>query len=219
MNRQKIFDSITLAAEAGAQSNPQPSTSGTNTTKPISTDQSKQSTQIEVDCDTFSDNFDLDDDTLTAIEQSFVSEKPKSLLPFFTTANNKSNINSKQQTTNPQTARPSHYLRKPPISVFSCGKENEPPLKKHKVQETSIAKNNQESVSTSTNIVTNKQKSESTSTNNKTNKLASKSTSTNIDTNKQASESAPINIEIKNWHRKLHLQILRRMNWYQSLHL
>ena len=37
MNRQKIFDSITLAAKAGAQSNPQPSTSGTNTTKRIST--------------------------------------------------------------------------------------------------------------------------------------------------------------------------------------
>ena len=126
-------------------------------------------------------------------EQSFVSEQPKSLLPFFTTANNKE-INI---TTNPQTARPSHFFRKPPISVFSRGKENEPPLKKHKVQETSIAKNNQESVSTSTNIVTNKQKSESTSTNNKTNKLASKSTSTNIETNKQASESAPINIETK----------------------
>ena len=91
-------------------------------------------------------------------------------------------------------------MRKPPISVFSRGKENEPPLKKHKVQETSIAKNNQESVSTSTKIVTNKQKSESTSTNNKTNKVASKSTSTNIETNKQASDQnnqAPINIETK----------------------
>ena len=108
MNRQKIFDSITLAAKAGAQSNPQPSTSGTNTTKPISTDQSKESTQIEVDCDHFSDNFDLDDDILTAIELSFVSEKPKSLLPFFTTANNKE-INI---TTNPQTARPSHFFEK-----------------------------------------------------------------------------------------------------------
>ena len=192
MNRLKIFDSITLAAKAGAQSNDQPSTSGTNTTQPISTDQSEESTQIEVDCDNFSDNFDFDDDTLTAIEQSFVSEKPKFLLPLFTTANKEINI-----TTNPQTARPSHISRKPPISVFSRGKENEPPLKKHKVQETSIAKKNQESVSTSTNIVTNKQKSESTSTNNKTNKLASKSTSTNIETNKQASESTPINIETK----------------------
>ena len=180
MNRQKIFDIITLVAKAGAQSNPQPSTSGTNTTKPISTDQSKESTQIEVDCDNFSDNFDLDDDPLTAIEHSFVSEKPKSLLPFFTTANNKE-INI---TTNPQTARPSRFLRKPPISVFSRGKENEPPLKKHKVQEISIAKNNQESVSTSTNIVTNKQKSESTSTNNKTNELVSESTSISSITSK-----------------------------------
>ena len=114
MNRQKIFDSITLAAKAGAQSNPQPSTSGTNRTKPISTDQSTESRQIEVDCDNFSDNFDLDDDILTAIKQSFVSEKPKSLLPFFTTANNK----ERNITTNPQTARPSHFFRKPPISVF-----------------------------------------------------------------------------------------------------
>ena len=114
MYRQKIFDSITLAAKAGAQSNPQSSTSGTNTTKPISTDQSKESTQIEDDCDNFSDNFHLDHDTLTAIEKSFVSEKPKSPLPFFTTANNKE-INI---TTNPQTAQPSHFLKKPPISIF-----------------------------------------------------------------------------------------------------
>ena len=136
----------------------------------------------------------MDDDTLTAIEKSFVSEKPKSPLPFFTTANNKE-INI---TTNPQTAQPSHSLKKPPISIFSHGKENEQPLKKNKVQETSVAKNNQESVFTSTNIVTDKKKiGIYIYTNNETNKLSSKSLSTNIETNKQASETAPINVETK----------------------
>lgn len=179
INRQKIFYNITLAAKAGAQSNPLPSTSGTGATTPINTDQSKESTQVKVNCDNFSDVIDLDDNTITEIERSFALEEPKSPLPLFTTGNNKEIT----ITTNPETTKTVHFFKKPPILVFSREKENEPPLKKFKVEAISPASKNQESASTSTNIIINKKKSESTSTHSVTNNLASKTTSSNITTN------------------------------------
>lgn len=127
----------------------------------------------------------MDDETLAAIETSFASEKPKPPLPLFITGNNDQLIS----TYSSKTAQPNHFLNKPPISIFTCGKENEPPLKKHKIQGTNIATCNQELGFTSANIVTNKRKSESSSSNNETKKLASKTTSTNIKTDKLVSES------------------------------
>ncbi|XP_077279740.1 uncharacterized protein LOC143907092 [Temnothorax americanus] len=41
LNRQKIFDNITHAANANSQSHPQPSTSGTNSSNPTNFDKKK----------------------------------------------------------------------------------------------------------------------------------------------------------------------------------
>ncbi|XP_043283219.1 uncharacterized protein [Venturia canescens] len=188
LNRQKIFDKITHAAKANTQLNPQPSASGTDTTKPRSSDQKQESLPMELESDNFFDDFDLDDDTLAAIDKSFASEKPKSSLPSFTTGNNEEII----ITSNLETVQPCHFLKKPPISVFSHGKENQPPEKRFKVQQLNNANNNVKAVFTSTNFVTNQQKSESTFSKNETKKLTSETTSTNFKTNEMVPESTSV---------------------------
>ncbi|XP_044585641.1 uncharacterized protein LOC123265787 isoform X2 [Cotesia glomerata] len=156
LNRQKIFDKITHTVKVALPSdtNPQTSTSETNSTKTGSSVQNHESISTETDCDNSFDNFCLDDDTLAAIDNSFGSEKPVSLLPSFTSANNeKIIINS-----DVETAEPCHFLKKPPISVFSHDKENQPPEKKMRVEQIRNANSNVKSASTSTNFVTSQQK-------------------------------------------------------------
>ncbi|XP_074100309.1 uncharacterized protein LOC141528254 isoform X2 [Cotesia typhae] len=171
LNRQNIFDKITHAAKVAhpSDTNPQPSTSETNSTQTKSSVQTHESISTETDCDNLFDDFCLDDDTLTAIDNSFESEKPVSLLPSFTTANNKKIIINSAV----ETAEPCHFLKKPPISVFSHDKENQPPEKKMKVEQIRNANSNVKSASTSTNFVTSRQKFKSTPNKNHTRQLTS----------------------------------------------
>ncbi|XP_044585640.1 uncharacterized protein LOC123265787 isoform X1 [Cotesia glomerata] len=186
LNRQKIFDKITHTVKVALPSdtNPQTSTSETNSTKTGSSVQNHESISTETDCDNSFDNFCLDDDTLAAIDNSFGSEKPVSLLPSFTSANNeKIIINS-----DVETAEPCHFLKKPPISVFSHDKENQPPEKKMRVEQIRNANSNVKSASTSTNFVTSQQKFKSTPNKNETKRLTSETKLTDF----EAPESASI---------------------------
>lgn len=114
---------------------------------------------------------------MAEIDNSFVSEKPVSLLPSFTTANNeKITINSDLET-----AQPCHFLKKPPILVFFQKKENQPPEKKIKVQQLRNANNSVKTASTSTNFITSKQTFESTSNKKETKQLTSETKSKNFE--------------------------------------
>ncbi|XP_034949255.1 uncharacterized protein [Chelonus insularis] len=179
LNRQKIFNKITHAAQVVPPSdeNLQQFTSKTNPANSETLIQNDQSVSTETNDEDCFEDIVLDDATLTAIDNSFISENPVSSPPSFTTANNeKIIINS-----DPRTDRPCHFLKKPPISVFSNGKENQPPEKKIKLQQLHNANSDVKSTSAFNNLIVNKRKLESKTSENKVEQETSETKSRNFD--------------------------------------
>lgn len=72
-------------------------------------------------------------------------------MPSFRTANNEKRL----LTCYDQSTRPTHFMKKPPISVFANGSENQPPIKKRKVEEANTQGTKQTSEALSTTSATN----------------------------------------------------------------
>ncbi|XP_049825045.1 uncharacterized protein LOC126265979 [Aethina tumida] len=124
LNRQKIFDKIKVVSPTDTDQHP--TTSGTNPAESGNSVQYEQALSTENNYDNHFDDFRLDDDTLAKIDNSFIQDTLVSSPPSFTTASRKKIIIN----SDPEIGQPCHFLNKPPISVFSDEKENQPPKKK-----------------------------------------------------------------------------------------
>lgn len=158
-NREKIYKSITHAAVSDSQNHSRPSTSNNYSSGVIVTDKDNgalfsahshsasstsincsteaitvnkddESTHTEVEWNDFADDFQINDQDLAKIDQLHQSEVPESSAPAFTTAKNKKVLVSLKRSTLAK-----HFTTKPSISVSFKGSENEPPLKKSKMNE------------------------------------------------------------------------------------
>ena len=145
-NRQKIYESITHAAVSDVQYNPQPSTSNNCSTETNIANNDIKSTYTGLDCNNFSDDFEMNDEDLAAIDKLNQSEVPRSPTPSFTTANNKKIL----ITRNKQSTLPTHFTAKPPVTLIYKGSENKPPLRIRKLieAETHTSEQTLESLST-----------------------------------------------------------------------
>lgn len=145
LNRQKIFDKITYAAQvvSPTDTDQHPTTSGTNLAESGNSVQYEQLLSTENNYDDHFDDFCLDDD--------------------------------------PETSQPCHFLNKPPISVFSDEKENQPPKKKVKIEQLYNPSSDLHSPSTSNINITNKPNFESTSSKNENKQFTNKNPNVKYD--------------------------------------
>ncbi|XP_057322774.1 uncharacterized protein LOC130666104 [Microplitis mediator] len=125
-NREKIFDSIIHAAKPSDQLNPQPSTSGSDSTAIINKNMNKKSQHEEAEFDCF-DDFDINDQDLAVIDELSESQIPESPTPFFTSAKSK-----KILTCNNQSQSTTHFSFKSSVIISSTASENIPPSKTFK---------------------------------------------------------------------------------------
>ncbi|XP_066585168.1 uncharacterized protein [Prorops nasuta] len=104
-NRQKIYESII----PNAQSNPETSTSNNRSINIINSSNDKESTCTTKNFNNFTDDFEINDEDLAAIDKISQSPAPSS----FATANNKNMF-----TNCDKERRSTHFTTKPPIKVF-----------------------------------------------------------------------------------------------------
>lgn len=138
-NREKIYKNITHAAISVDHQNPQPSTSNNCLNDVVITNEKTASTHRDLHCDNLSDDFVIHEDNLAEIDKLDQLKMPESLIPSITTMRNKKILTTNDNRSIP----PTHSTKKPPVLVFSIEKENKPPLKKMRKEETKTHANKQ----------------------------------------------------------------------------
>lgn len=148
-NREKIYECITNTTVSNDHLNPQPSTSKNYSSGIVTANKNLKSTGQDVNSDDFSDDFIISENDLVTIEKLNQLTTPEPPITSITTRTKKKVLTeyNKQSTS-------THFMAKPPISVFAKKQENEPPLKIRKNYETNTdtSKLSSECVSTNLNL-------------------------------------------------------------------
>ncbi|XP_071629088.1 uncharacterized protein [Temnothorax longispinosus] len=130
-NREKIYECITNATVSNDHLNPQPSTSKNYSSGTVTANKNLKTTGQDVNSDDFSDDFIISEDDLVTIDKLNQLTTPEPPITSITTRTKR-----KVLTEYINQLPPTHFMRKPPISVFAKKQENEPPLKMRKSDET-----------------------------------------------------------------------------------